>query len=265
MTEKCSVKCSDKCSDKCDIFDFMADHVGLTVLHPGGFRATEELAGRLNIDKDSRVIDIACGKGTTSVLLARKFGCRVIGVDISPELIGYAKRYARKKGVADRVEFRVADALALPFEKDTFDAAISQAMLILVDNKKKAVQEAMRVIKPGGRAGWLELSWKKKPDDRMLEALKRDICAYCMLNVETFDGWKRIFRGGGAKNLDIEEFPLGVGGMRDMVRDEGFVNTLRIMGKYVLDSGMRKRMGRINNVFKTKRDHFWYGIYVATK
>lgn len=59
--EKCS--CAGPCAtvSKCDIFDFMAKHVGMTVIHPGGFAATRQLIKALGISRDSRVIDIACG------------------------------------------------------------------------------------------------------------------------------------------------------------------------------------------------------------
>lgn len=55
---------------QCDIFDFMANHVGLTVIHPGDFEATRKLLRSCNIVRSSKVLDIGCGKGTTSVLLA---------------------------------------------------------------------------------------------------------------------------------------------------------------------------------------------------
>jgi len=54
----------------------MANVVGMTVLHPGGLKATERSADLCHIDKDSRALDIACGKGTSAVYLARKYGCQ---------------------------------------------------------------------------------------------------------------------------------------------------------------------------------------------
>ena len=57
QTEGCTV-------ENCDLFDFMAKYVGLSVLHPGGLKATEKLAEDLKISKNTKVIDIAFGKGT---------------------------------------------------------------------------------------------------------------------------------------------------------------------------------------------------------
>ena len=83
--------------EKCDIFDFMALHVGLTVIHPGGLKATAALAEGLKIGPDSRVCDIGCGKGTGAVFLADRYGCKVSGIDLYPELIEQANSLARRK------------------------------------------------------------------------------------------------------------------------------------------------------------------------
>ena len=71
--------------EACDIFDFMANHVGMTVIHPGGFDATRKLAESCHLDNQTRVVDIACGKGTSAVYLAERYGFEVVGIDISVE------------------------------------------------------------------------------------------------------------------------------------------------------------------------------------
>jgi len=108
--------CAGQCTaiSKCDIFDFMAKYVGRTVIHPGGFAATRRLINALGVGRNSRVIDIACGKGTTAILLAEKFGCEVVGIDLEPELIDKATRLTQKKGLGGKIAFQVGDALCLP-------------------------------------------------------------------------------------------------------------------------------------------------------
>ncbi|GAI60414.1 unnamed protein product, partial [marine sediment metagenome] len=88
-----NTNCNDnRCSiSKCDIFDFMAKYVGLTVIHPGGLKVTKQLADSLQINPKTKVIDIACGKGSTALYLAEKYGCEVVGIDISEELIQVAR------------------------------------------------------------------------------------------------------------------------------------------------------------------------------
>jgi arsenite methyltransferase len=107
---------------KPSFFDFAAE-VGLTK-HMGGIDATEELVKRCHITKDSRVLDVGCGVGATPCFLAKKYGCKVVGIDIVEGMIEKSIKRAKREGVTDRVAFKVADAQDLPFEDQLFDAVI---------------------------------------------------------------------------------------------------------------------------------------------
>ena len=128
--------------------------VGLTK-HFGGLKATEELIELCHINKDKYVLDVGCGVGLTPCYLARSHGCRVVGVDISEQMINWSNKRARREGVEDRVEFRVADAQALPFEDALFDVVICESVVIAVQDKQSAVSEFIRVTKPAGYIGLL--------------------------------------------------------------------------------------------------------------
>jgi len=266
MEENCNDSCA--CSEtisKCDIFDFMAKHIGMSVIHPGGFKSTRELIDKLQINSTHKIIDIACGKGTTAILIAKKFGCNVIGIDISPELIEEAKILAEKCRVSDKVTFQVGDATRLPFNDNSFDIAISQAMLILVEDKIKAIQEAYRVLKNGGAAGWLELSWKKPITDEILNQISNVICAYCMKNVSTFEEWQEIFKKAGIENLIIIKKNLKPMEFWKMIQDEGIINTIKIIRRINKNPEIKNRMKLIRSFFKKYHDYFGSGIYVFNK
>lgn len=251
--------------EKSDIFDFMANYVGFSVLHPGGFSATEILADECEIDKQTRVLDIACGKGTSSIFLAQKYGCRVEGLDISEELIKEARDFAKQKGISDTVNFRVGDALDLPYPENEFDVVVSQAVLILVSDKRKAVQEAKRVLKPNGSAAWLELSWKKHPSKEFLDAVSNEICADCMTNALTYENWEKLFHDAGFSQLKAIRSSMTMPGMKEMVQDEGFGNVMRVMAKFLFNKRVRKRMMNLNTFFNSNSQYFGYGIYIAKK
>ena len=123
--------------EQCDIFDFMANHVGLTVIHPGGFEATNKLLESCYIDKNSKVLDIGCGTGTTSLLLAQKYGCHVVGLDLSQDLLNQATALVRRTRLEHTVSFRVGDALNMPFFNEEFDIAIGQAVLSLLVTRRR--------------------------------------------------------------------------------------------------------------------------------
>ena len=260
-------KCSEECASvsRCDIFDFMAKYVGMTVVHPGGFNATNELLNRLKINQNSHVIDIACGKGTSALHIAKRYGCMVTAIDISPELIEEARHLASKRDITKRVNFLVCDAMKLPFEDNFFDAAISQAMLVLVDDKIQAINEAKRVVKKGGTAGWLELSWKNEPTEEFLDYVSNVLCSYCMRKAETYEGWKEVFRKAGVQEVDIIRNTFKNSGVLHMLKDEGLANTMKILLRYIGNSDVRKRMNLISEAFTKYPQYFGYGIYSFTK
>lgn len=138
-------------------------------------------------------------------------------------------------------------------------------MLVLVADKRKAILEALRVTKPGGHLGWLELSWKKPPTVDFLDAVSKVLCAYCMQNVHTFQGWEDLFREAGVKQLAVQNFDLGNAGLRSMLADEGLVNTSKVMFRYLTNSRIGKRMRTMSRFFREHADHFGYGVYAGTK
>lgn len=251
--------------ENCDIFDFMAKYVGLSVLHPGGFPATEKLANECQVNKQKRVLDIACGKGTSAIFLARKYGCQVEGIDISGELIEEAKKFARKERMSHAVNFRVGDALDLPYSDNEFDVTVAQAMLILVSDKRRAIQEARRVVKPGGLTGWLELSWKKQPTKEFMDAVSNEICAYCMTNVLTYEKWENLFHDAGFSEVDVIKSSMVMAGIKGMIEDEGFGNVMKVMSKYMFNQRVRNRMRNLNSFINSNQQYFGYGIYIARK
>src|SRR5713226_8047109 len=70
--------------------------------HPGGVKLTERLGELLNLTPQSRVLDIASGKGTSALFLAERFGCEVLGVDYSDQNVEQANAAAAAKGIAAR-------------------------------------------------------------------------------------------------------------------------------------------------------------------
>lgn len=248
--------------EQCDIFHFMANVAGLTVLHPGGFKATDELAKTCKIGKNTQVLDIACGKGTSAYYFAKKFDCQIMGIDIDEKLVNQAKELAEKKGMGDKLTFKVANAEKLPFSDNEFDVTIFQAALVLIENMEQAVAEAIRVTKPGGRIGVLELTWRKEPPKESLEEAKTEICAYCIPRAKTCEGLKRLLFTNLLLEKEARTYKMG---STHMIREEGISNVFKVMLKWLFNSSIRNRMNKVDNFFKKNDEHLGYGIYVGQK
>lgn len=128
-----------------------ADLAVLDQFHTRGLEATIGLAEIAGIPAKAKVIDIGSGLGGPSRYLAANFGCTVKGVDLSPQFVEAATFLAVRCGLEGNVEYRCADALALPFEDGSFDLAWSQHVAMNIAERARLYSEILRVIRPGGR------------------------------------------------------------------------------------------------------------------
>jgi ubiquinone/menaquinone biosynthesis C-methylase UbiE len=113
--------------------------------------ATRELAAMLAPSAADQVIDIGSGLGGPSRYLAKTYGCRVSGVDLTPEFVETAIALTARAGLSDRVDFRVGSALDLPFPDAGFDRAWSQNVAMNIADRPRYYSEMHRVLRPGGR------------------------------------------------------------------------------------------------------------------
>jgi MPBQ/MSBQ methyltransferase len=117
--------------------------------HIGGRAASEQVLARLALNKGHHVLDIGCGIGGTARYMAQAYDCRVSGIDLTPEFIEAAITLSKRTGLADKVEFQVASALALPFDDASFDAAITFHVAMNIKDRPALYAQAARVLKPG--------------------------------------------------------------------------------------------------------------------
>lgn len=126
--------------------------------HPGGLALTEHLGKLLNLSKTDVVLDIACGRGSSAVHLASRFGCCVTGLDYGQENLAAAQAAARNKRVERLTSFRQGDAGKLPLDDGVFDAIISECSFCTFADKEKSAAEMARVLRPGGRLGITDIT-----------------------------------------------------------------------------------------------------------
>jgi ubiquinone/menaquinone biosynthesis C-methylase UbiE len=152
------------------------------------------------------VLDLGSGAGFDCFLAAQKVGPsgRVIGVDMTDDMLEKARGNAAKAGLAN-VEFRQGEIESLPIDVDSVDVVISNCVLNLVPDKDQAFREIHRVLKPGGRLAVSDMAWEIEPPApvrRDLEALVDCIGGALVLE----DYVSRLKRAGFAR-VDVERHP----------------------------------------------------------
>jgi len=118
--------------------------------HIRGRMATLELARVAGLDAAKYVLDVGSGVGGTSRCLAKEFGCRVTGIDLTDEYCRAATMLTTRTGLEHLVDFRQGDATELPFDDQTFDVVWTEHVAMNIPDKTRLYQEMHRVLKPGG-------------------------------------------------------------------------------------------------------------------
>lgn len=245
-------------------FDMQAA-AGITK-HSGGFEATDKLLALCHIGDAREVLNVGCGIGVGSAYIARKFGCRVVGVDISEKMIAWSQKRAKEERVEDRVEFRTADVLDLPFEADRFDVVFAESVFIFVEDKKRAIQECVRVTKPGGYVGLNEGFWIKQPSQEMVGRVK-DAIGPC---ISTIEAWEELWEASGLQERVIEIRQLDSRKeMQDRIQWIGWRWILRAWGRmlplYFTNSSLRQSIKDMFAVPLEAFQYMGYGLFAGKK
>jgi ubiquinone/menaquinone biosynthesis C-methylase UbiE len=123
--------------------------------HGRGLEATVEVGGLMQAGPGDHLLDIGSGIGGPARYFANRFGCRVTGLDLTPEFCDVARHLTRLLKLEDRVRFELGNALSMPFAAASFDGAYSMNVSMNIADKSALYREIHRVLKPGA---WLVLS-----------------------------------------------------------------------------------------------------------
>ena len=149
------------------------------------------------------VVDLGSGAGN-DVFIARKLvggSGRVIGVDFTQDMIDKARRNNKKMGYAN-VEFRFGDIEALPLETDTIDVVVSNCVLNLVPDKKKAFAEILRVLKPGAHFCISDIVLKGELPEKLKSVA--EMYAGCVSGALQMGDYLGIIRKAGFSDVEVQ-------------------------------------------------------------
>lgn len=167
-----------------------------------------------DIQEGEVVLDIGSGAGMDAILAARKVGQRgkVIGLDMTPEMIERAVQNAEAAGVGNIAEFRLGEMEDMPIEDESVDWIISNCVINLSPDKERVSREAYRVLKPGGKMLVSDLVSSGLPDE-----MRRDLFSWaqCLGGTVEESEYLEVIREAGFEDVavvdkvDVTEAMLG--------------------------------------------------------
>ncbi|MBU1672267.1 MAG: arsenite methyltransferase [Actinobacteria bacterium] len=157
------------------------------------------------------VVDLGSGAGFDSFLAAARVGeaGRVIGVDMTPEMIERARLNAGKGGYSN-VEFRLGEIEHLPVADGTVDAIISNCVINLVPDKAAVFADALRILKPGGRLMVSDIVLERDLPDAVRDSVAALVG--CVAGAVLRDEYLGAMEGAGFERIEVLEdkgFPIG--------------------------------------------------------
>lgn len=170
--------------------------------HARGFPATVELADALPIREGDTLVDIGCGIGGPARYLAKRFNCRVEGIDITAPFIDAANKLSALVAMQDAVRCQHGDGQNLPYKDETFDGGYSQHVLMNVPDRTTFFAEAFRVLKPGAFFALTEHGLGPVGEPHHPVPWSEDGCgAYLMRPSDTVD----ILKETGFRNIEVTD------------------------------------------------------------
>jgi len=183
----------------------------------------EELVAWAKIERPTKLLDVGCGIGGSTLYLAHQFGARAEGITLSPRQASRARERAIAAGLETAVNFQVANALETPFPDDAFDLVWSLESGEHMPDKRQFLRECYRVLKPGGKL--MLATWCHRPTDSLageltpgeqehLEAIYR---VYCLPYVISLPEYEAIAQQAGFQELRLDDWSAAVAPFWDEV------------------------------------------------
>lgn len=229
---------------------------------PGGKDSLRQVVQNCFITKDSRVLDIGCNTGYCSFEIAHLAKCRVIGIDISPDMIKVAREFQKSDSLGCLIEFKVGDAKKLPFKNETFDVVVSGGSTAFIDNKENALREYKRVLKAWGFIADINFFYKIRPPAELINKLNN----LMDINIKPWDMnyWLNLYDRCG-----LEKYFVYTNDVKQVSREEikNYCSTMseqRNLFKEVREE-LIKRLISTMSLFNENHKYLAYGIFILRK
>jgi sarcosine/dimethylglycine N-methyltransferase len=170
--------------------------------HYGGLAANDALAVAARIAQGTRVADFCAGLGGPARYLAHRYGADVTGIELTPARVQGAAELTRLVGLQDRVRVREGNVMDVPLPDASMDAVISQEAFLHVPDKGRAVAEAWRILKPGGRLAFTDWTRDVPLSEADADLLWRGMAAQ---NLQSVTSYRALLERAGLRIVAVDD------------------------------------------------------------
>ncbi|MGI8911948.1 MAG: SAM-dependent methyltransferase [Rubrobacteraceae bacterium] len=228
------------------------------------------LAKRTDLRPTDRVLDAGCGLGHSAIWLAREFGVEVVGVNLARGQIREARCIAHRQGVSDRVAFERRDFARTGFPDESFDVVWAMESICHAQDKQDFLDEARRLLGPGGRLVVADLFRSGHPfglsEERLLGSW---LSGWAVPDLATAEEFGESARRAGFTDVRIKDITANIWPSSRRLRLRALAGypaaaLLRMLQLYGDDRLASVRSG-LEQYRALRRGLWFYGVFTAVK
>ena len=176
--------------------------------HYGGLAANDALAAVARVGTGSRVADFCAGLGGPARYLAHRYGADVTGIELTPARVAGAAELTELVGLQDRVRVREGNVMDVPLPDAGMDAVVSQEAFLHVPDKGRALAEAFRILKPGGRLAFTDWTPAAPLSSADADLMWRGMAAQ---NLRSIARYRSLLEDAGFRVVSVDDLTRGWG------------------------------------------------------
>lgn len=230
---------------------------GKKYLRPGGKIATEQLLQWANFQPGATVLELASGFGYSAIYLAQKYNVKVLGIEKNPESVAISCANIRAAGLENEIKIIQGDIFHLDDILGKFDYVLAEAILTMHSplGKSKLLTSIHHRLKPGGKFLSHELLARKQEAE-----IHSDLARVMKVNSTPLSevNWIDTFAASGLKVAKHQTGSMNLLNIKQIVQDEGLLNTLRIFWNVLTQSSIRQRVLDMRRLFHQYHDELGY-------
>jgi tocopherol O-methyltransferase len=233
-------------------------------------RMNEVMMEAAAIKPTDKVLDAGCGIGGSSIFLAERLGCNVIGISLSERQVDKAKELALKNKVEDKVKFEIMNYCITDFAGESFDVVWGCESICYADDKEQFIKEAYRLLKPGGRmvvADGFVTDFKNNDHSTIRDWLDGWQVNY----LESPERFQQFMNGAGFTNISYRDISKFIAHSSRRLYKFYFLANLYLFWKTISFSNratemQKKNIAACKHQYHGMKNGLWqYGLIVGTK